>query len=361
MDSRERVLLALDHQEPDRIPIDFWASKGFLAKLEAQAGLAYEQFLDAHDVDLRYLPGPQYIGPPLIVNDEPVDIWGVPRTIAEVPLSGGAERYEEVIRSPLADVTAVEEVLAYDHWPSPDWFDYRELEAQCRAIHTRGRATVFMGDRTNRVAQLKPALYLRGMERALMDMALTPELLEAILSRVRQFYLGYLERILEAGRGQIDIVLTGDDFGMQQGLLVSLPMWDRFVRPGFAEYVALIRSYGAKSMHHTCGSVADVVPRLVECGLDALQSLQPEAHGMEAAGLKRNFGDRLSFQGGVSVQQTMPRGSTEDIRAEVKRLAEALGPGGGYIFCTAHNVQADVPVENVLALMQAYHEYGRYQ
>lgn len=359
MDSRERVLLALHHQQPDRIPIDFWASKGFLAKLEAETGLSQAQFLDAHDVDLRYIAGPAYIGPPLLREGEPVDIWGVPRIIAEVPVRGGVERYEEVARPPLAAATTVEEVHSYPHWPSPDWFDYRDLEAQCDAVHGQGRATVFMGDRMNRVAQLKPALYLRGMEQALMDMALAPALLEAVLARVRAFYLGYLARILEAARGKIDVVLTGDDFGTQKGLLVSLPMWDRFVRPGFTEYVALIRSYGAVSLHHTCGSVAAVIPRLVECGLDALQSLQPEAQGMEAANLKRRFGDRLAFQGGVSVQQTMPYGTPEEIAAEVQHLAAALGPGGGYIFCTAHNVQADTPVENVLALMRAYHEHGR--
>lgn len=360
MDSRERVLLALHHQQPDRIPIDFWASRGFLAKLEAEAGLSLAQFLDVHDVDLRYIAGPEYTGPPLLREGEPVDVWGVPRTIAEVRMRDGVERYEEVTRPPLAAATTAEEIHDYDHWPSPDWFDYRGIEAQCGAVHARGRAVAFMGDRTNRIAQLKPAMYLRGMEQALVDMALAPELLEAVLAKVRAFYLGYLERILEAGRGKLDIVLTGDDFGTQKGLLVSLSMWDRFLRPGFAEYLALIRNYGAKSMHHTCGSAVAVVPRLVECGLDALQSLQPEAQGMEAAELKRRFGGRLAFQGGVSVQRTMPYGTPQEIAAEVQYLAGALGRGGGYIFGTAHNVQADTPVENVLALMQAYREYGQY-
>jgi uroporphyrinogen decarboxylase len=174
------------------------------------------------------------------------------------------------------------------------------------------------------------------------------------------FYLGYLERILEAAEGKIDVLVSGDDFGIQQGLLVSAQMWDEFLRDGFAAYIGLVKSHGVKTMHHSCGSVAPLIPRLIACGLDILQSLQPEARGMDISDLKAKHGSQLAFQGGVSIQRTMPFGTPEGIRAEVKNLAEAAGKGGGYIFGTAHNLQADVPVENVQALMRAYHEYGQY-
>ena len=113
-------------------------------------------------------------------------------------------------------------------------------------------------------------------------------------------------------------------------------------------------------MHHTCGAVRPLVSLFVENGLDVLQSLQPEADGMVPAELKAEFGDRLAFHGGISIQRTLPFGSPEEVREEVRDRIEALAPGGGYILCTAHNIQADVPVENVLALMKAYAEYGRY-
>jgi uroporphyrinogen decarboxylase len=171
----------------------------------------------------------------------------------------------------------------------------------------------------------------------------------------------YLERILEAACGKIDIVLTGDDFGSQAGPLVSPAMWDAFLREGFAAYARIAHAGGATVMHHTCGSVGPIIPGMIECGLDVLQSLQPEAAGMEPARLKAEFGRRLAFQGGVSIQQTLPFGSPGEVRAEVRNLAEVMGPGGGYVFCTAHNVQADVSVENVGALMQAYHEFGVYR
>ena len=362
MDSRERTFLALEHEAPDRIPIDFWASQGMIRKLEARLGLAHEEFLDLHDVDLRYLPGPEYVGPPLQTGrgGEPVDIWGVPRTIAHVALEDGEEQYAEVTEPPLAHAATVREIEAYHHWPSPDWFRYDGVKEQCEEIRRGGRVVVFMGDRLNRVAQLKPAMYLRGVEQILTDVMDRPDIAHAVFQRVRKFYVAYLDRILGAAGGGIDIVLTGDDFGAQTGPLVSPAMWEEYLRPGFADYVELIRSRGVRSMHHTCGSVAALIPRLMECGLDILQSLQPEAEGMSPEALKADFGSRLCFQGGVSIQRTMPFGTPAQIAEEVKRLARVLGAGGGYIFCTSHNLQADTSVENVEALMAAYHEFGRY-
>jgi|WetSurMetagenome_2_1015567.scaffolds.fasta_scaffold148988_1 uroporphyrinogen decarboxylase len=330
-------------------------------RAEAELGRSREDLLDAYDVDLRYLAGPEYVGPPLVgEHGEAVDLWGVPRTVADVVLNGGSEQYEEVTRPPLAGMTAVEEVLEYAHWPSPDWFDYSVIVRQAEAVLYQGRAVAFMGDRLNRIAQLKPAMYLRGVEQILLDMALAPELAEAIYAKIRAFYLGYLERLLDAAGGRIDLLVTGDDFGAQDGLLVSPAMWDRFLRDGFAQYLALARSHGVRTMHHTCGAVRALLPQFIEAGLDVLQSLQPEARGMVAEELKAEFGARLAFQGGLSIQRLLPFGTPQGIRAEVRRLAEVMRPGGGYIFGTSHNLQADTPVANLLALLDAYHEFGRY-
>lgn len=361
MDWRTRVFTALEHREPDRIPIDFWASKGFVKKLESALGITYDEFLDRNDVDFRYIAGPRYVGPPLVRADgAPVDIWGVARRPVEVELDDASEIYSEVAAAPLAYASGVEEVLEYPHWPSPDWFDYGVVEKQCDEVLARGRVVVFMGDRLNRIAQLKPAMYVRGVEKILVDMAADPDVAHAIFSRIRWFYITYLERILEAAKGKIDIVLTGDDFGSQMGPLISPQMWDEFIRAGFAEYMTLAKAHGARTMHHTCGSVADLIPRMADAGLEILQSLQPEAAGMSARSLKKRFGARLSFQGGVSIQKTLPFGTPDDVRAEVAALARDMGPGGGYIFCTSHNIQADTAVENVQALMAAYHACGRY-
>ncbi len=362
MDSRERTFLALNHEQPDRVPTDLWISHGACRKLEAATGPGLEAFLDRHDVDLRYIAGPRYVGPPLrqFADATTEDLWGVRRRRVAVPVPGGEESYDEVAWSPLAGATSVEEVERYPHWPSPDWFDYSAIAAQCRTVREQGRVAVFQGDRLNRIAQLKPAMYLRGVQAILEDMALRPDLARAIFARIVAFYDAYAARIYEAAAGQLDVVLTGDDFGSQNGPLVSPAMWLEFLAPGFAGYVRLAHSYGLRVMHHTCGAVAPLVPLLIERGLDVLQSLQPEARGMDAGALKARFGSRLSFQGGISIQRTLPFGAPEDVRREVRERVEALAPGGGYILCTAHNIQADAPVENVLALVQAYHDYGRY-
>ena len=361
MTSHQRVLLTVNHQMPDRIPVDFWASRGFLRALEAETGLSHVEFLDADDVDLRYLPGPKYVGPPLVnERGEATDLWGVPRTVAEVRLANGVERYEEVTQPPLASLTSAEEVLTYPRWPSPDWYDYSVITAQAEAVLAQGRGVAFMGDRLNRIAQLKPAMYLRGLERILVDLALAPELANAIFGKIRAFYLSYLERMLEAAGGRIDVIVTGDDFGAQDGLLVSEPMWNRFLREGFAAYIyvrAQLRRKG-DAPHLRLGARPD--PAVVESGLDVLQSLQPEAKHMAPAELKTEYGDRLAFQGGVSIQRTMPFGTREEIRGQVRLLAETMGRGGGYIFGTSHNLQADVPVGNVLALLEATGSSGGY-
>jgi uroporphyrinogen decarboxylase len=362
MNSRERVFRALGLEKPDRAPIDLWMSKGFRMKLFASPGASEEAFLDAHDVDLRYIEGPRYIGPPLreFADGSSEDIWGVRRKAVTVSMKGGTEVYEEVAESPLASAANVWGVSDYDHWPSPDWFDYSPVEAQCDEIRDRGRAVVLQGDRMNRVAQLKPAMYIRGVEQILMDMTLAPEMAETVFARIRAFYLAYAQRIFEAAKGKIDIILTGDDFGSQNGPLVSPDMWVRFLGKGFADYVSLAKSHGAKVMHHTCGSVRPIIPLMIERGLDVLQSIQPEASNMDPNDLKTEFGDRLAFHGGISIQRTMPFGTPEDVRREVREKMETLGRGGGYILCTSHNIQADTPIENLTALLEAYRQHATY-
>jgi len=362
MDSRERTFRALNFEEPDRVPIDLWLSEGFKRRAGLTDAAGLTAFLDAHDVDLRYIAGPDYVGPPPAVHSDGCDedVWGVRRRQVEVAVPGGSERYREVAHSPLADATTATEVEDYDRWPSPDWFDCGEIEGQCERVREQGRVAVFVGDRMNRIAQLKPAMYLRGMEQIYMDMAAQPEIAHAVLGRIRGFYLAYEERILEAAKGKLDLLLTGDDFGGQAGPLVAPDMWAAFLGAGFGDYVALAKAHGVRVMHHTCGAVRPLIPLLIDRGLDVLQSLQPEAAGMEPAGLKADFGGRLAFHGGISIQHTMPFGTADAIRAEVQDRVAALAPGGGYILGTAHNIQADTPPEKVETLLAAYRECGRY-
>ena len=365
MDSRERTFLALEHQEPDRVPLDFWASIGTKTKIKSRMKLSYNDLLDHYDIDMLYIEGPTYIGPPLKKNsDTHVDIWGVPRKSVKLTLNDGfntcTETYKEVIESPLEDFTSIEAINDYVHWPSPDWFDYGVIEKQCDQIREQGRVVAFMGDRLNRFAQLKPAMYIRGVEQIFLDMVENPEIVQTIFGHITTFYMEYERRILEAALGKIDILVTGDDFGAQKTTLISPAMWERFLKKGFTDYIKLAKNYGARVMHHSCGSVYNIMEKIISSGLDILQSLQPEAAYMDPGILKKEFGDRISFQGGISIQKTLPFGKPDDIKEHVRAVFEKFMPGGGYIACTAHNIQIDTSIENILTLLDAYHTYGLY-
>lgn len=361
MTSRERVLVALEHREPDRVPCDYWAAPEVTAKLCRHFGLAdKDELLKYLKVDFRVIPGPAYIGPEPARHPDGTedDIWGVSRQVVTYELSGGKGSYKEVVCSPLAKASTIKEIDDYTGWPRAEWFDFSEIARQCGEYPDT--AIVNAGDRLNRVAQLKPAMYLRGIDRILMDLVLNPGIAEAVISHISEFYFAYCERLFSAAGGKIDIFMMGDDFGTQNGLFISRDMWKKYFGRNFRRYIECAHRHGIKVMHHSCGSIRPLIPDMIDAGLDILQSLQPEAKGMEPFELKKEFGKHISFQGSISIQRTMPRGAPEDVRREVKDRIKALGPGGGFIICTAHNIQLDTPVENIVALFEAYRECGEY-
>lgn len=363
MESRERVLRCLNHEEPDRVPIDFWASRETWTKLFRRFGVSeMEPILQHFDVDFRYIEGPRYVGKKLAVHPDgsSEDHFGVPRRIVQYGEGERRGTYLELVSSPLSGATSLDEIQRYPKWPSPDDFDYDCVREQARAARETGKIVVFMGDRLNRCAQLKPAMYLRGIEQILIDLLVEPVIARAIFSRIAHFYAEYARRTLEAGQGNIDIFFTGDDFGTQTNLFMAPALWRQLLRDGFKRFIDIGHEYGCKVAHHTCGSIHKILPDITQCGLDILNPLQPEVADMDYRSIKATYGDQICFHGAVSIQRTLPYGTPQDVRAEVKNRAELLSPGGGYIFCTAHNIQADTPIENIEALIAAYSEYGKY-
>ena len=354
-------MTALAHQEPDRVPVDFWATPEIKLAVQHHLGIeSQDALLDFLGVDFRVAAMPRYIGPALKHHPDGVseDIWGVRRKT--VAFGAGARRgaYQELAQSPLECFTTVREIEAYPRWPSPDWWDYSEAAADCRRFPDH--CVITMGDRLDRTAQLKPAMYLRGVEQIMLDLALNPAIVDCLNEHITAYFLEFNRRVFEAAKGGIAIFMMGDDFGTQTGPMLSVDMWQRFYEPGFRKYIELAHRHGIKVMHHTCGSVRPLIPRFIAAGLDILQSLQPRAADMDLRELKREFGRDLTFQGGLDIQQTLPRGTPADVKHEVRERLDAAKSGGGYILCTAHNLQADTPVENIIALFEACHEYGAY-
>ncbi len=360
LSSKERARLAVAHQEPDRVPIDLWVAEEVKQDLAEHFGCDYDRLLDELGVDFRVHRGPSYVGLELekFPDGTTSDLWGVRRRAVTYGQGRRTGTYKELAASPLAGMTTVREIEAYAGWPSADWWDYAHIAEESR--RHAGKCVVFAGDRLDRTAQLKPAMYLRGVEQILTDLALNPALVECIVEHITAYYLAYNERVFRAAQGQFDIFMMGDDFGTQTGLFMSLKMWERFFERGFRQYVELAHRYGLKVMHHSCGAIEPLIPKFIDAGLDILQSLQPRAAGMDLRELKKKYGRHLAFQGSMDIQETLPYGTAQDVKRQVEERMKAGKPGGGFIICTAHNIQRDVPVENIAALLEAYHECGGY-
>ncbi|HUS47925.1 MAG TPA: uroporphyrinogen decarboxylase family protein [Phycisphaerae bacterium] len=367
MTPRQRVLEAIDHKKGDRVPIDFWAVPEVYAQLRADLKLDDDEAVrNRFGVDLRYFNGPALRARQRPAGQDGVveDHWGVRRKLNTVT---GRRRdgtaytwtYNHLHESPLATAGSLGDIERHN-WPTAEMWDYSPVKDACLAIRNAGFAVVAGADRLDRTAQLKPAMYLRGVEQFMTDLVLEPEIAECILEHVSDYYLEYNRRVFEAAGGAIDIFFMGDDMGTQTSLWVSPEMYRRFFKKRFAAYCELAHRFGMKVMYHTCGNVGPLVGDFVEAGLDILQSLQPAALGDQLAHLKRQYGKHLCFQGGVDIQGVLPKGTPADVAAHVKDRADILAGGGGYIFGTAHNILPDTPTENILALIEAYHRHGRY-
>jgi uroporphyrinogen decarboxylase len=340
---RERVKLALLHRETDRIPIAMVCSginapayRNLQAYLYQQRHTSVEAYLKPL-IDIKSL-APRYMGPRLCEGE---DIWGVIRK----PVSYGDGSYDEIAYYPLREMASIDQLRGY-RWPSTAWYDYGTIPEQIARLNAEeDYCLMFTGGNI-----FECAWYMRGFQQAFMDMVIAPDLFDYIMEQVTTFFLEHIRKVLEVANGKIDLVFTADDIGGQRGLLMSLDMWQEHLKPYHVRQNALIHSLGARVIYHTDGSVMPAIPGLLDMGIDILQALQFDAQGMDPAAIKSQYGERLGFEGGISVQKTLPFGTPEQVRQEVLERIRVLGEGGGYILGPAHAIQAGTPPENIVAL-----------
>ena len=349
---RERVLLALDHRETDRVPVDILATDEAWGRLEAHFGSTDREAIQQKlGIDLRH-PRQPYIGPaPRQFDDGSwLDAWGVRRR--QVEHTGGV-CYVEIAEHPLA---AVEDPAELDRhaWPQPEWWSSEGLAAEIARLDEGQPYALALEEFGDPGGIFEIAWYLRGMEQFLIDMVERPELAFAIMGRVTDFYLGMLEQVMRAApEGRIDLIWTSDDIAHQRGKLMSIPVWRELVAPHHERFNRRVHELGSRVMYHCCGSVRPFVPELMGIGVDVLDVLQFSAAGMDPTEIKQSFGARLALHGGMDVQSTLPFGSEEEVRRVVAERVRVLGAGGGYILSPTHNIQVDTPAGNVVAMYQA--------
>ena len=343
MSPRERVLAALSHREPDRVPADLWAVPEVWQRLQTYfGGVSRADVLQRLHIDIRWV-APNYVGPqqnlPGGISVDPYGSWRKDQR-------HGFGAYAEYAGYPLAEARTASDIHKWE-WPHTENWDMDSVKSQLDEFDAEGGYFVCydLGGIFER------SWGLMGLERFLMDLIQNPEVPCAIMDHMTDLYIENVTRLLDASAGRVDMVYTWDDIAHQLGLLISPALWHEYLRPRHQRLNAAIRHYDVKIMYHSCGAVYPLVRSLIDdLGIDVLQSLQPRARGMDMQRLKDEFGDQISFHGGVDIQHTMPHGTPEEVYREVRDRIEVLGRGGGYVLSAAHYLQNDIPTENILAL-----------
>lgn len=383
MTHRERLLTALDHREPDRVPLDLGSThvtgisqvayEGLRSALglppagttvvDDIQGLAlpHEDLLELLGVDVRGLF-------PLTSNQIRVpladagnaweyhDEWGL---VHRKPKEGGL--YFSLVRSPLSAQSITVEAVAAHAWPvAADPARIAGLREVALRYRQCGYAVVLKG---LSAGLCEVASRLRGMENFLCDLMTDEAVTAALLDRLLSLKLEFWDMALVQLGDLVDVVLEADDYGTQESQLVPPRVFRQAFKPRLRELFAAIKQAApnARLLFHSCGNVREIIPDFIEIGVDILNPVHITAAGMEPAALKRDFGDALCFWGGgVDTQGILPRGTPQQVREDVRRNVEALMPGGGYVFNTVHNIQADVPPANLVAMYEALAECGQY-
>ncbi|MEI7728459.1 MAG: uroporphyrinogen decarboxylase family protein [Verrucomicrobiota bacterium] len=382
MTSRERVLKALNHEIPDRVPIDLGGNQTGIHKnayrnLVKYLGIADEvRIMDAVQqlakpceevlkrlrVDTRYISAgaaSTWKGGIVKANrdgrrwDDLTDEFGIRWSMPE-----DAPYYMDITHHPLANATIAD--LANYPWPKGD--DAGRFAGLRERALTLKRETPYAVVSGISGVVYEICWYLRGLEQWLCDLMTEPEFCEAILDQTLKFWMDWFRMFLDEVGDVVDVIMIGDDLAGQNGPLFNPALYRRIVKPRHKKLVQYIRSRTqAKIWYHTCGSCVDFIPELIDNGVHILNPVQINARNMDPAMLKQRFGRQLAFWGGgVDSQGILPRGTPAEVAANVRHNVEAFKPGGGYIFNNVHNIQGEVPPENILAMFDAAYENGFY-
>ncbi len=346
MTSKERVAMAIAHEEPDRVPVCATYTPEIEKKLrekyhpDGDLGVALGndmvKIASGLENSFYYKDTPEYVCP-----------YGI--TWRNIKNATG--HFTEIVKHPLQ-----EDDDAIYRYTMPRAADASDVIAATKAaIERYGKDKWIIG--SCQCSVFEAAWYLRGLDTFMMDLAMGEDYVDVLLDKVMQFPLEMGLKFIELG---VDMVWLGDDIATQQNMMISPAMWRKYFKPRYAAMFSAFKKANPriKLCYHSCGNLQDVVDELIEIGLDVLNPIQPLA--MEPGAFKKRFGDRITMYGAMDVQQIMPFGTPEDVRQEVRRLIRDCAKGGGFILSPAHHIQSDTSIENVEAFYAAAREYGSY-
>lgn len=351
MNSRERVLAAIGRQPIDRVPTDLWATQEVMDKLYEHFGADADLYSALKIDGILNFGEAKYVGPALadMPDGESVNYWG--GRYKKIAHETGC--YEEQSYCPLADAETIDDLRAFQ-WPKVEWFDFEYLKEEVKKV--KDRHVVIVG-------YMAPLYYhgmLRGLEKTLMDPLLDAEFTHYLLDKLTEHFLGYCRKMFQVCEGMVDLTQVTDDFGMQDGPIMSLEIFREFYKPRMIKLIAMAKGFGIKIFHHDDGAMREFLPDLVEMGIDVLNPVQWPCRGMELEPLKRDFGKNICFHGGVDNQKILPFGTPEEVRAEVRHNIDSLASDKtGYILAPCHNLQSVTPLENIIAMYDEAHNYGK--
>ena len=347
MTPRERWLAAVRHETPDRVPMYYRATEEATEKLLAHTGCAdTNELCDRLHIDRMAGVSPRYVGP-----DRPAgsDLYG--RKYRNVEYDGGT--YRECVHHPLGQYETVAQIEADYVWPTADWYDYSDLPRQLEGAE----------DRVLAAGGSEPFLVykqLRGEEQAFVDLAAYPDIVHYCVGKLYDYCYENTRRIYEAIPGKVMVTSVAEDMGAQDRLLYSRAHLEEFFFPYMMRMMDLAHEAGAYVNTHSDGAVLEIIPDLLEMGMDILNPIQWRCAGMERENLKAQFGDRLVFEGAMDNQYTIPFGTVDEVRQEVRDNIRILGEGGGFVLTPCHNIQVVGPPENVVAMFETAYEEGWY-
>jgi len=380
---RWRMQFALSHREPDRPPLDLGStpntgiSRLAYLKLVQYLGIqptrevkvfhvpfqlveVEEEVLEVLHIDTR----PVYANPPersqasFLEDGRYKDEWGA---IYRPVKYQDQILYYDIIESPLSNARTLRDIEAHP-WPNPDDpTPFEGLGEKAKKLRENTEYAL-VGHPGFSTSIFQTACGVRGYTNFLIDLVKRKELAHAVLQIITEIQIKRMKRYLQEVGPYLDVVCVGDDFCHQRGPLMSLQIFREIIKPYLQRYYETIKSFTPAKLHlHSCGAVHHILDDLIDIGVDIINPVQVSAEGMDPAWLKKRFGAKIVFWGGIDTQNILPYGSAEDVRREVRKITKILGENGGYVLSAVHNIQADVPPENIVAMFDEAYKLGKTQ